>query len=60
MTRLLQASLIILTLLFFLGVAGEEDYQQEVAQAKLCQEMMELFKSSQGEMGWPPGTCTRG
>lgn len=43
----------------FLAVAGQSDYaEQEGRYADYC-EMVELYKSSGGEHGWPPyqGEC---
>jgi len=33
------------------------DLDSEIADLAQCQEMMELWEITQGEFGWPLGTC---
>mgnify|MGYP003647436615 FL=1 len=49
--------LISLSLIVMYGLAGADDVKTERAGERLCNEMVDLFIDSGGDLGWPQEAC---
>jgi hypothetical protein len=57
--RLRNAGLVLfsIAMLSAYALVSSLDLDSEIADLAQCQEMMELWERTQGEFGWPQGTC---
>ena len=57
--RLRNAGLVLfsIAMLSAYALVSSLDLDSEIADLAHCQEMMELWEITEGEFGWPQGTC---
>lgn len=50
---MIRATLVLAMLIVAMGVVGQSDYEEEQRQLEQYCEMVQLFKDTRGEAGWP-------
>lgn len=48
--------IIVLSLIIF-GLVGNADISEERNQSQVCNDMIALYKNSNGDLGWPKEAC---